>query len=486
VADASPPMYIPALSNAEDQPVHSPEILPPDQRSERGKAARAAAPRSSHGEWEAHAARPDPVAVLEAQAPSRVAELLPIRYGRMAGSPLAFFRGAAAIMARDLASTPTSAITVQLCGDAHLSNFGGFATPERDLIFDLNDFDETAPGPWEWDLKRLAASVEIAGRGRGFARRQRRAAVRRTVREYRLAMGRFAGMRNLEIWYSRMEEGAIGARLRAQAGAREIRSLQRSAAKGRAKDNLRAYARLAHEVDGVPRGGDAPPLIVRIEELLTPSAAELFRGQIDALMSSYRETLQGDRRRLLERYRVVDIARRVVGVGSVGTRAWMVLLLGRDDRDPLFMQCKEAQPSVLESVLGDAGFSNHGQRVVEGQRLMQASSDTTLGWVRGPEIEGETRDYYLRQLWDWKTTVDVESMVPEGMEIYGRMCGWTLARAHARSGDSIAIAAYLGHSDRFDRAIARFAGAYADQNERDHRALREAIAAGRITARPHA
>ena len=456
--------------------------LTPLERTELGRAAREAAPRSSHGEWIPRADRPDPIELLERQASSRVPELLPIRYGRMVASPFTFYRGAAAVMAEDLLSTPVSGIRVQLCGDAHLANFGGFASPERDLVFDLNDFDETAPGPWEWDLKRLVASLEIAARNRGFDDASRSRVLRATARQYRDAMRTFAGMRNLDIWYSQMKERELTDALRSEAHERQIKLLKRSAAKARRKDNLRAFQRLTHVVDGEPRIVNDPPLIVRTDELLEPAAAKHFRGQIGGLMEAYRGTLQGEVRSLLERYRVIDVARKVVGVGSVGTRAWIVLLLGRDERDPLFLQCKEAQPSVLEPGVGAAGFENHGQRVVEGQRLMQACSDTTLGWLRVPDIEGVTRDYYIRQLWDWKTSADVDSMVPAGMEIYGRMCAYTLARAHARSGDPIAISSYLGRSETFDRAIERFAAVYAEQNRRDHRELSEAIADGRIRA----
>jgi uncharacterized protein (DUF2252 family) len=456
--------------------------LSPQERAERGKAARARAPRSSHGEWAARPERADPVELLERQAPSRVPELLPIRYGRMVSSPFAFFRGAAAVMAEDLTGSPDSGIRVQLCGDAHLSNFGGFASPERELVFDLNDFDETAPGPWEWDVKRLAASIEIAARTRSFEKAARFRILAATIRQYRDSMRVFAGMGNLDIWYAQMKEATLAGRLRAEAGRREVEGLERSAAKARKKNNLRAFERLTEIVDGEPRIVNDPPLVLRTDDLFEPEQAEQFREQLDGLMSAYLATLQGDRRSLLERYRVVDVARKVVGVGSVGTRAWVVLLLGRDASDPLFLQCKEAQPSVLEQPLGAAGFENHGQRVVEGQRLMQAASDTTLGWLRAPDIEDVTRDYYIRQLWDWKTSAEIESMAPEGMEVYGRMCGYTLARAHARSGDAIAISAYLGSSETFDRAIDRFARSYAAQNERDHRELADAIADGQIAA----
>ncbi|MFI5003544.1 MAG: DUF2252 domain-containing protein [Solirubrobacterales bacterium] len=456
--------------------------LSPQERAARGKAARVEAPRSRHAEWEPWAERPDPVALLEEQATTRVPELVPIRYGRMLASPFAFFRGAAYGMAADLASTPRSGIQVQLCGDAHLSNFGGFASPERDLVFDVNDFDETLPGPWEWDLKRLAASIAIAGRERGFNARQRRDAVGATVRQYRESMQRFAGMHNLDIWYARLGATEILTRFEAEANAQQVKTFRKTAETARSKDNTRAFSRLAHTIDGEPQIISDPPLIVRIEDLLAPEQAAEFEEGMHALLRSYRASLQGDRRKLLERYRYVDLARKVVGVGSVGTRAWVVLMLGRDGEDPLFLQCKEAQPSVLEPFLGKSEFAHHGRRVVEGQRLMQASSDIMLGWLRTTGLDGETRDFYVRQLWDWKSSADVEAMAPSGMALYGRMCGGTLARAHARSGDCIAIASYLGKGDTFDRALERFAEIYADQNELDYRALQEAVASGRVTA----
>jgi uncharacterized protein (DUF2252 family) len=456
--------------------------LTPDERRARGKAAREEAPRSRHEEWEQWAERPDPIALLEEQAASRVPELVPIRYGRMVASAFAFFRGAAYIMASDLSRTTRSGFNAQLCGDAHLSNFGGFASPERDLVFDVNDFDETLPGPWEWDVKRLAASIAIAGRDRGFSAKQRGETVRATVREYREAMRRFAGMHNLEIWYARLDRAEILARFEAQAGPQQIKTFRKTAAKAQTKDNTRAFARLAHTVDGTPQIISDPPLLVRIEDLLGQAQAAEFQEGMHTLLRSYRASLQGDRKQLLEHYRYVDLARKVVGVGSVGTRAWVVLMLGRDNEDPLFLQCKEAQPSVLEPFVGKSEFAHHGRRVVEGQRLMQASSDIMLGWLRTTGLDGVTRDFYVRQLWDWKSSADVGVMVPPGMEIYGRMCGWTLARAHARSGDCIAIASYLGGGDTFDRAIERFAETYADQNERDHAALQHAIANGRVAA----
>jgi uncharacterized protein (DUF2252 family) len=456
--------------------------LSPEERRARGRAARTQSPRSRCAEWAPSAGRPDPIALLEEQDASRVPELVPIRWGRMTASPFAFFRGAACVMARDLSWTANSGLLAQLCGDAHLSNFGGFASTERDLVFDLVDFDETLPGPWEWDLKRLAASIAVAGRGRGFSAKQRRKAVLAAVRQYRKAMRHFAGMHTLDVWYARLDRAELLGRFEAQVIARQLEMLRKTAAQAASKNDARAFERLAHTVDGEPRIVDDPPLIVRVEDLLPREQACELHESVHALLRSYRSSLPDDRRRLLERYRCADLARKVVGVGSVGSRAWVVLMLGRDDGDPLFLQCKEAQPSVLEPYLGESSFDNSGRRVVEGQRLMQASSDIMLGWLRAPEIDGERRDFYVRSLRDWKSSADVEAMAPADMAVYGRMCGWTLARAHARSGDPIAIAAYLGRGDAFDRALARFAESYADQNERDHSALLEAVASGRITA----
>ncbi len=456
--------------------------LTPAERRARGRAARVESPRSRHAEWEPWSERPDPIALLEEQAASRVEELVPIRYGRMMASAFAFFRGAAYVMASDLASTPRSGLNVQLCGDAHLSNFGGFASPERDLIFDVNDFDETLPGPWEWDLKRLAASIAIAGRDRGFARREREEAVRATVAQYREAMRNIAGLGNLDIWYSRVNRAGLLARLEAEATAQQVKTFRKTTAKALKKDNARAFERLAHTVDGEPQIVSDPPLIVRVEDLLPQMRAREFQEGMHELLRSYRASLPHDRRQLLERYRYVDLARKVVGVGSVGTRAWVVLMLGRDDGDPLFLQCKEAQPSVLEPFLGRSEFDNHGRRVVEGQRMMQSASDIMLGWLRTKGIDDVTRDFYVRQLWDWKSSANIEAMAPPGLALYGRMCGATLARGHARSGDAIALASYMGRSDTLDRALARFAETYADQSERDHRALLDAVASGRVKA----
>jgi uncharacterized protein (DUF2252 family) len=445
--------------------------------------ARAAAPRSSHGDWAPAADRPDPIELLEEQAANREPSLVPIRYGRMAVSPFTFFRGAAYVMASDLASSPQSGIRVQLCGDAHLSNFGGFASPDRQLVFDLNDFDETLPGPWEWDLKRLAASIEVAGRARGFRGKERRRLVRGAVAEYREAMRRFAGMSALDVWYSRIDASRLKADFGSQLGRAEEKRLERTAQKAKGKDSTRAFNKLAMSANGgPPRIAADPPLIMPVEDLLPDAEATELEEGMRELIAQYCESLSDDRRQLLNRHHYVHAARKVVGVGSVGTRAWVLLMLGNDDDAPLFLQAKEAQRSVLAPFAGESEYENQGQRVVEGQRLMQSASDIFLGWIKATGIDGEPRDFYVRQLWDWKSSADIDTMVPAMMAPYGRMCGWTLARAHARSGDAAAIADYLGQSDRFDRALARFASAYADQNELDHQALVDAIDDGRIEA----
>jgi uncharacterized protein (DUF2252 family) len=452
------------------------------ERAARGRSARAECPRSSHAGLELSAGR-DPVAILEAQASSRVPELVPVRYGRMLVSPFTFYRGAAAVMAHDLAPTPRAGLGVQLCGDAHLSNVGGYASPERSLVFDLNDFDETLPGPFEWDVKRLVASFEIAGRDREFSSAERRKAVLGAARSYRDSMRKLAEARNLDVWYAGLDVAAIERNLRDRQASRQATTVAKAAAKARTKDSLKAFAKLTQLVDGEPRIVSDPPLIVPARDLAEDAGFqfEWLESVIHQLFRDYRRTLQPDRRHLLEEFRMVDLARKVVGVGSVGTRCWILLLLGRDADDPLFLQIKEAQASVLEPHLGKSAYENHGERVVAGQRLMQATSDIFLGWLRSTEtLDGAERDFFVRQLWDWKTSVDLDTILPEGLELYGEVCGFLLARAHARSGDRIAIASYLGRGDVFDRALAEFAVAYADQNERDHAALRKAADEGRI------
>ena len=456
--------------------------LTAEERAAMGRAARAVAPRAAHGDWAPAADRRDPVELLEEQAASRVPELVPIRYGRMLVSPFTFFRGAAYPMAADLAGAPRTGLEVQLCGDAHLSNFGGFAAPDRRLVFSINDFDETLPGPFEWDVKRLAASFAVAGRDRGFDAKQRQSINRAVTRSYREAMRSFAAMSNLELWYARIDVDEI-AELAAQRGTRKQQKLfERNLAKARSKDSMKAFAKLTTIVDGERRIVSDPPLIVPIEEVASGVEARELDEFVRGVIRDYRRTLTADHQRLLERYRYAHAAHKVVGVGSVGARAWILLMLGRDETDPLFLQLKEAQASVLEPFLGTSTFAKHGQRVVEGQRLTQAASDIMLGWIRLTDLGGVSRDFYIRQLWDGKGSAIIEAMNPQAMTAYAELCGHALAKAHARSGDAIAIASYLGAGDSFDRALASFAEAYADQNERDYDALQDAVAAGRVAA----
>jgi uncharacterized protein (DUF2252 family) len=459
-----------------DPKVSSGASLDYRQRHERGRAARRLVPRGSHAQWAPMSDRPDPVDLLEAQGRDRIPELLPIRYGRMMASPFAFLRGSAIVMAQDLAGTPKSGIQAQLCGDAHLLNFGAYASPERALLFDLNDFDETLPGPWEWDIKRLAASFVVAGRDNGFDTADCRNAARAVTASYRQRMTRFSEMGELEVWYTRIgEEEVRGLLTEAGAGKRTTKKLSKNVRKTRGRDSLQALSKLTRVVDGRRIINDDPPLLVRIPE------GDELRGQVYAILESYKRTLQEDRRHLLDRFRFVDAARKVVGVGSVGTRAYVVLLEGRDQDDPLFLQVKEAGASVLERYVEsspDEHHEHHGHRVVAGQRLMQAASDIFLGWFRGTE----GRDFYWRQLKDMKGSAKVESMSADELALYGRLCGWALARAHARSGDRVQIAAYLGKSERFDRSVADFAESYADQTERDHAVLCAAVKSGRVEA----
>jgi uncharacterized protein (DUF2252 family) len=458
------------------------EHLTSSERIANGKAARKEVSRSVHGAWQPPTDRPDSVDLLEEQAASRVPELVPIRYGRMLVSPFTFYRGAAYLMAADLAGEPRTGLSVQLCGDAHLSNFGVFAAPDRRLVFSVNDFDETLPGPFEWDVKRLAASFAVAGRDRGFDTKQREAITLAMLRSYREAMRNFATMKTLELWYARLDVEAIERQWAGRVSAQRLKRLERNLAKARAKDSLKAFDRLVQVVNGHVRIISDPPLIVPLEELLPDTDGNELEDGARSVIRSYRRSLQGDRRHLLERFRYAGAARKVVGVGSVGTRAWIVLMLGNDSTDPLFLQLKEAQPSVLEPFLGKSKLTNQGQRVVEGQRLMQATSDILLGWIRTIGIDGVNRDFYIRQLWDGKASADVEAMDPVALTTYAKCCGWTMARAHARSGDPVAIASYLGKGEAFDRALASFAETYADQNQRDYAVLKEAVNAGRITA----
>jgi uncharacterized protein (DUF2252 family) len=454
------------------------------ERVARGRAARTEAPRSSHAIYVQAPNRADPIELLQRQAATRVPELVPIRYGRMLVSPFAFYRGAALIMASDLAPTPRSGLTVQCCGDAHLSNFGVFASPERRLVFDLNDFDETLPGPWEWDVKRLATSVLIAARENGFAAKHQERAVLDTVAEYRTAVTRFAAMKNLEVWYASLDLDAALQQLGSQLSTRQAKRTGKALAKARTRDNMSTFAKLTRVVNGKTRIVAEPPLIVPIDDLAQGSERDAMLAALHEQLRTYRDTLEHDRRLLLDQFRLTDFARKVVGVGSVGTRAWIALLLGLDGQDPLFLQLKEAEASVLEGCLGTSGFDNHGERVVTGQRVMQASSDIFLGWLHDESgLDDQPRDFYARQLRDWKGSAEIEQMNPGGLAKYGRLCGWTLARAHARSGDRIALAAYLGRGPSFDHAIVEFSNAYAEQNERDYRALAAAVKSGHIAAK---
>ena len=459
-----------------------------EQRLARGRRARKEVPRSSHADWKPAADRPDPIALLQEQAVTRVQQLVPIRYGRMLVSPFTFYRGAALIMASDLAGTPTSGITVQLCGDAHLSNFGLFGTPERRMLFDINDFDETLPGPWEWDVKRLAASFEVMGRDRGFSADDRRSIVMAGVEEYRDRIRQAAQMGTLGAWYEHLEAGLLLKMVRREVrvnrvGRKEGQAAREMVAKARTRDSTRVFAKRADNVDGDLRIVADPPLIVPIEDLIQPGSEwENPDPVIKRLLSSYRRSL-GRQHHPIEEFRYAHAALKVVGVGSVGTRCYIVLLIGRDQQDPLFLQVKEAQPSVLERFLGQSAYPHSGERVVAGQRVMQAASDIFLGWQRIGGFDGVSRDYYVRQFHDWKGSADVDSLLVPGAVLYARLCGATLARAHARWGDRIAIASYLGSGDRFDRAIADFAAAYADQNERDYAAFKAAVDSGRLVAR---
>jgi uncharacterized protein (DUF2252 family) len=488
------------MANQKAAKAATPSAMPPSsdhlstgERVALGKAARVAAPREEQEVWEDSPKRPDPVALLESQAESRVQELVPIRYGRMLVSPFTFYRGAALIMASDLSTTPRSGLNVQACGDAHLSNFGVFASAERNLVFDVNDFDETLPGPWEWDVKRLAASLAIAGRDRGFSDKERADVVLDAVAGYRTEMAKLTTMRDLDVWYARMdiekvlidlgdELGLTGKKHADKSLSKAKAQADKTLAKARTRDSMQALDKLTEVVDGETRFVSSPPLLVPIEELVSEDQSAVLTERMHDLLRSYRHTLQSDRRHLLNQFRFVSIARKVVGVGSVGTRAWVLLMVGSDGRDPLLLQAKEAQTSVLAEFVGGSRYTNQGERVVAGQHLMQASSDIFLGWDQVEGIDGVQRDFYIRQLRDWKGSVDTDQMTPQSMAVYGRLCGWTLARAHARSGDRIAIAAYLGSGKAFDNAIVSFSETYADQNQRDYEALQQAVASGRVKA----
>jgi uncharacterized protein (DUF2252 family) len=458
------------------------EHLSRADRMARGKDARAVAPLESQGEFRPAGSR-DPVGLLLGQAQSRVPELVPVRHGRMLVSAFTFYRGAALPMAADLATTPSSGLRVQLCGDAHLSNFGAFASPERRLVFDINDFDETLPGPFEWDVKRLAASLAVAGRDNGYPAKARRKIALAAAEGYRTAMRAFANQPLLDVWYAHLDIEPALAEFRSQIKASRFKATQALLAKAHTRDSTQALRKLTTMTGGQRQIISDPPMIVPVEEIFSGMQADAIYEQLRAVLAKYRRTLQSDRRHLLQQYTLVQMARKVVGVGSVGTRAWIVLMDAADGVEPLFLQAKEAQPSVLAGYCGRSRYSNQGERVVAGQHLMQAQSDIFLGWTRvtNPD-DGMDRDFYVRQLRDWKFSLPIEQMLPAGMTIYARLCGWTLARAHARSGDRVALAAYLGGSAKFDQAIAGFAETYADQNERDYAALQAAVKDGRAEA----
>ncbi len=440
-----------------------------EERRAQGRALREKTPRTSQAFAGEAPDRPDPIALLEAQAATRLPDLVPLRYARMRLSPLAFLRGAAIVMAHDLAHTPTSGIQTQLCGDCHLANFGLYASPERTLLFDINDLDETLPGPWEWDVKRLAASIFVAGRTNGFADPESRNAVLAAVRSYRLHMAEFADMRTLDVWYSRVTVDDL---LNLIASKQDKKQAEKQVAKVRQRDSLQALAKLTELVDGHRIFANDPPLVMRVTE-------EMLGAEVRSLFDKYAESLRGAQRQMLDRFQIVDVARKVVGVGSVGTRCFIGLLTGRDDNDPLILQVKEAEASVLEAHLQQSVYTHHGERVVRGQELMQAASDIFLGWMSGPG----GRDFYWRQLRDMKGSIEVENLTSANLALYGGLCGWALARGHARaSGNAIEISAYLGTNDRFDQAIASFAEAYANQTERDYQALLAAIKSGRLVA----
>ena len=456
------------------------ERLSRADRVARGKDARTAAPLESHSEF-APAANRDPVGLLLEQEKTRVPELVPVRHGRMLVSAFTFYRGAALPMAADLATTPTSGLRVQLCGDAHLSNFGAFASPERRLVFDVNDFDETLPGPFEWDVKRLAASLTVAGRDNGFPARACRKITLAAGEGYRTAMREFADQTFMDVWYTHVDIEPVLAKFQSQIKAKNYKETQKMLAKAHTSDTMKAVGKLTTVVDGQRRIISQPPLIVPVEEIYPDLEADAIYQLIHTVLGKYQRTLQSDRRHLLEQFAMVQVARKVVGVGSVGTRAWVLLMDAADGVEPLFLQAKEAQPSVLAEYAGRSVYSNQGERAVAGQHLMQAESDIFLGWTRVPNpLDGIDRDFYVRQLKDWKFSVPIELMAPKGMTLYARLCGATLARAHARSGDRVALAAYLGGSDKFDQAIADFAETYADQNERDYAALKTAAKEGKI------
>jgi uncharacterized protein (DUF2252 family) len=463
------------------------ELLDPEERAAEGKAARAKVPLEAHADFQPAKSR-DPVALLLGQAETRVPELVPIRHGRMLVSPFTFYRGAALVMAADLATTPTPGLQTQLCGDAHLSNFGAYASPERQLVFDINDFDETLPGPFEWDVKRLAASFVVAGRDNGFSRKQYRKATLAAVESYRTAMRAFAEQPILSVWYAHLHMEEAIAEYKSSLSAHKLKerkgrlkATEAALAKARTRDSLQAIGKLTTVVDGKRQIVSNPPLVVGLDDMIDVNP-DVVRSRLGTLMAAYRNTLPSHLRILVDHFTLADVAHKVVGVGSVGTRAWILLLEAGVESEAVLLQAKQAGPSALAGFAGKSEYANEGERVVAGQRLMQASSDIFLGWLRARPTGNRNQDYYIRQLRDWKMSAVIEDMIPAGMQLYAKWCGWTLARAHARSGDRIAIAAYLGNSAKFDNAIADFAETYADQNERDHAALAAAVADGRVEA----
>ncbi|MFL6094073.1 MAG: DUF2252 domain-containing protein [Blastococcus sp.] len=467
---------------APPRPSESSADATPERRRAFGRALRAQAPLDGHAEFRRPESAVDPLTLLLEQGAARLPELLPIRYGRMVRTPFTYYRGAARVMAADLSHTARSGLGVQMGGDAHLVNFGFSGSPERRLVFDANDFDETLPGPFEYDVKRLVASLEVAGRENGYPRKLRKAIAVGAAARYRTAMAEFAESRDIDVWYSRVDSDELQQRLAPLLDADRRKRLARALAKARTRDNLQAFGKLTESVDGRLRIRAEPPLVVPLRDLLPESEGRDLALEFRALIRQYRTSLQSDRRALLERYHYIDMARKVVGVGSVGTRCWIVLLTGRDDDDPLLLQIKEATPSVHAEFVRKSRYQNQGQRVVTGQRLMQQASDIFLGWQRTTGIDGVERDFYVRQLRDWKGSLTIEDLRPEGLELYGEVCAWSLARAHARSGDRIALAGYLGSSAKFDHAVAEFAATYADVNEGDHRQLADAVVDGRVPA----
>ncbi|MBN0046722.1 DUF2252 domain-containing protein [Streptomyces actuosus] len=464
------------------KPTPSTTSLSPAERAAYGRNARKHAPRSVHGRFEPGPDRFDPVDVVERQSATRVTELVPIRYGRMLESPFRFYRGAAAIMAADLGQLPDTGLTVQLCGDAHLLNFRLLASPERHLVFDINDFDETLAGPFEWDVKRLAASFAIAGRANGFSVGEQDDAVRECVGAYRTRMRKLAGMRTLDVWYAQDDADRIAALQRSSISKEARRRAAEASARARTRTGMQAFAKLTRATPEGRRITPDPPLITPLRDLLAETSDDHQEKELRTVLERYARTLSSERRHLLHHFRLVDMARKVVGVGSVGTRCWILLMLGRDGDDPLLLQAKEAQESVLAAHTGGPHYDNQGRRVVEGQRLIQTTSDIFLGWTHVVGLDGRGRDFYVRQLRDWKGIARPDTMDADLLALFGQLCGAGLARAHARSGDPVAIAAYLGGGDRFDRALTDFAQAYADRNEQDFRALAAAARSGRIRA----